>query len=209
MSTTLIPFQIETERVIQLLAKQIYQSPLALLRENTQNAFDAIRQRLHKDINFEPRIDINLTPELVVISDNGLGMTSQDLEQHYWRAGSSSKNNEEARAAGVVGIFGIGAMANFGIADRLTVETESAIPGCSSETPRRFQVEGRQIHGRSNVAERAPRKVWHPLRARVMLRGVDRDERLEPYWTERQQSKLAESLSGLGISAIVSDNSSV
>ena len=32
-----------------------------------------------------------------------------------------------ARAAGVVGTFGIGAMANFGIADKLTVETESAI----------------------------------------------------------------------------------
>jgi len=33
MNTELIPFQIETQRVIQLLAKQIYQSPLALLRE--------------------------------------------------------------------------------------------------------------------------------------------------------------------------------
>ena len=37
----LIPFEFEAERVIELLAKQIYQSPLALLRENTQNAFDA------------------------------------------------------------------------------------------------------------------------------------------------------------------------
>ncbi|MGA7317146.1 MAG: hypothetical protein WBX22_24605 [Silvibacterium sp.] len=54
-------------------------------------------------------------------------MTSDDLRRHYWTAGSSSKNNEAARAAGVVGTFGIGAMANFGIADKLTVETESAI----------------------------------------------------------------------------------
>ena len=46
MSDDLIPFQIDTQRVVQLLAKQIYQSPLALLRENTQNAFDAVRQRL-------------------------------------------------------------------------------------------------------------------------------------------------------------------
>ena len=129
MSTELIPFQIETQRVIQLLAKQIYQSPLALLRENTQNAFDAVRQRLHMGIQFQPRIDIRLAPDTIVIADNGIGMTPDDLKQHYWTAGSSSKNNESARAAGVVGTFGIGAMANFGIADVLIVETESATTG--------------------------------------------------------------------------------
>lgn len=129
MSKDLIPFQIETQRVIQLLAKQIYQSPLALLRENTQNAFDAVRQRFAKDPSFEPRIDIRLAPDRITIVDNGIGMTPDDLRQHYWTAGSSSKNNDAARAAGVVGTFGIGAMANFGIADILTVETESAITG--------------------------------------------------------------------------------
>ena len=129
MSIELIPFQIETQRVIQLLARQIYQSPLALLRQNTQNAFDAIRQRLQLDKSFKPRIDIEVTPNRVVISDNGIGMTPDDLRKHYWTAGSSSKNNNEARSAGVVGTFGIGAMANFGIADLLTVETESALTG--------------------------------------------------------------------------------
>jgi molecular chaperone HtpG len=129
MSTELIPFQIETQRVIQLLAKQIYQSPLALLRENTQNAFDAVRQRLYLGVKFSPRIDILLAPDRITIRDNGIGMTSDDLSRHYWTAGSSSKNNDTARAAGVVGTFGIGAMANFGIADFLTVETESAISG--------------------------------------------------------------------------------
>jgi molecular chaperone HtpG len=129
MSSTLIPFQIEAQRVIQLLAKQIYQSPLALLRENTQNAFDAVRQRLHHSADFSPRIDIMLAPDRIVISDNGIGMTSNDLRNHYWKAGSSSKNNDAARAAGVVGTFGIGAMANFGIAKLLTVETESALTG--------------------------------------------------------------------------------
>ncbi|MGY4466576.1 hypothetical protein ACVWWK_002258 [Bradyrhizobium sp. LB9.1b] len=129
MSGDLIPFQIETQRVIQLLAKQIYQSPLALLRENTQNAFDAVRQRLHKNPSFIPSIQITLAPDKIVIADNGIGMTPDDLSRHYWTAGSSSKNNDAARAAGVVGTFGIGAMANFGIADRLIVETESAATG--------------------------------------------------------------------------------
>lgn len=129
MSVDLIPFQIETQRVIQLLAKQIYQSPLALLRENTQNAFDALRQRLHQEPGLSPRIDITLEPGRVVVKDNGIGMTSDDLTAHYWTAGKSSKNTPAARAAGVVGTFGIGAMANFGVADILIVETESAITG--------------------------------------------------------------------------------
>ena len=129
MSGGLIPFQIETQRILQLIAKQIYQSPLALLRENTQNAFDAVRQRLHEEPDFSPAIDITLASDTIVIADNGIGMTPDDLQQHYWTAGSSSKNNDAARAAGVVGTFGIGAMANFGIADRLIVETESAVSG--------------------------------------------------------------------------------
>jgi len=127
MTDQLIPFQIETERVIKLLATQIYQSPLALLRENTQNAFDAIRLRLALGDQFTPSIEVTLTPNLITISDNGIGMTPQDLREHYWKAGSSSKNNEAARAAGVVGTFGIGAMANFGIANALRIETESAV----------------------------------------------------------------------------------
>jgi len=129
MSKELIPFQIETDRVVQLLAKQIYQSPLALLRENAQNAFDAVRQRLQMDGSFAPFIDVRLTPHEIVVADNGIGMTPRDLQDHYWTAGRSSKNNEAARKAGVVGTFGIGAMANFGIATRLTVESESAISG--------------------------------------------------------------------------------
>ena len=129
MSDDLIPFQIDTQRVVQLLAKQIYQSPLALLRENTQNAFDAVRQRLVIQPSFNPSIEITLAPDKLVIADNGIGMTPNDLQHHYWTAGNSSKNNDAARAAGVVGTFGIGAMANFGIADRLIVETESAISG--------------------------------------------------------------------------------
>ena len=129
MSSDRIPFQIETQRIVQLLANKIYQSPLALLRENTQNAFDAVRQRLYSQPDFSPLIELTLTPENIVIADNGIGMTPDDLQQHYWTAGSSSKNNDAARAAGVVGTFGIGAMANFGIADRLIVETESAVSG--------------------------------------------------------------------------------
>ena len=120
-----IALKVDISRVIEVLASQIYQSPLALLRENTQNAFDAILERTDVP-GFQPRIDIAITPTEIRVQDNGVGMTKQELEDHFWKPGASSKNTEEARRAGVVGTFGIGAMANFGIATSLVVETESA-----------------------------------------------------------------------------------
>ncbi|WP_428003582.1 ATP-binding protein [Acidovorax sp.] len=129
MTQQFIPFSVDTSRILELLAKQIYQSPLALLRENTQNAFDATLLRAQREPGYEPKIEIEVGTEKIVVRDNGIGMTADDLRQHFWQAGSSSKNTEEARRAGVVGTFGIGAMANFGIAEILEVTTESAING--------------------------------------------------------------------------------
>ena len=124
--TTAIPYHVEINRIIELLASQIYQTPLALLRENCQNAFDAVLERIWLDPQFEsPEITINITSSRIQVSDNGIGMTPEDLRSHYWRAGSSGKNNPQSRAAGVVGTFGIGAMANFGVASELIVTTES------------------------------------------------------------------------------------
>jgi molecular chaperone HtpG len=130
-----IAFKVEFSRILELLADQIYQSPLALLRENAQNAFDAIRMRAALGQMFDPSITVTVSSDEIVVVDNGIGMTSQEIEENYWYAGHSGKNTDTARAAGVVGTFGIGAMANFGIADQLAVESESAVTGartCSS-----------------------------------------------------------------------------
>ena len=129
-----IAFKIEFQRILELFAGQIYQSPLALLRENTQNAFDAIRMReVHErevhGADFEPEIRVTVEEQQIVVVDNGIGMTAEELETSFWYAGRSSKNTDAARAAGVVGTFGIGAMSNFGIADELSVESESAVTG--------------------------------------------------------------------------------
>lgn len=124
-----IAFKLELSRMLELLADQIYQSPLALLRENTQNAFDAIRMREALGGTFEPEIQVTVDDQNVVVTDNGIGMTAAEIETHFWYAGRSGKNTDAARAAGVVGTFGIGAMANFGVADELAVESESVVDG--------------------------------------------------------------------------------
>ena len=134
MSQRKIPLQVKSERVIELFARDIYQSPLSLLRENVQNAFDAILMRRRTENDFDPEITIQLAADTITVTDNGNGMTPEEVEANYWYAGNSGKNSQEARDAGVVGTFGIGAMANFGIADRLEVETESSLTGQRSRS---------------------------------------------------------------------------
>jgi molecular chaperone HtpG len=120
-----IVFQVETNRILQILASEIYDSPLALLRENLQNAYDAVRMRFASSGTLIEggRIDIRIDSNKISISDNGVGMTEDVLRENFWKAGASGKRSDDARRAGVVGTFGIGAMANFGVCTRLTVET--------------------------------------------------------------------------------------
>jgi molecular chaperone HtpG len=118
-----IKFQIETEKILNLLTSEIYDSPYALLRENVQNAYDAILMRKSVDKTFLPRIDISLNGDNISITDNGIGMSKDTIKNNFWKAGASGKNTPEARKAGVVGTFGIGAMANFGISSYLKVES--------------------------------------------------------------------------------------
>jgi molecular chaperone HtpG len=122
-----IVFQVETTRVLQILTRDIYDSPLALLRENLQNAYDAVRMRfaVSGDLVSGGQIDISIAAGEISITDNGAGMNEAVLREHFWKAGSSGKHSDTARKAGVVGTFGIGAMANFGVCTRLTVETRA------------------------------------------------------------------------------------
>lgn len=116
------PFNIEINSILKIISKDIYDSPLSLLRENVQNAYDAILMRQKKDENFrDAKINISLDGQRLVVEDNGIGMTYENLKDNYWTAGSSGKNNDLARSAGVVGTFGIGAMANFGVCTSLEV----------------------------------------------------------------------------------------
>ena len=120
-----LALQIEVNRILQILSNDIYDSPYALLRENIQNAYDAIlmRQAVQNPSTFSPKIDVKIQADRIEISDNGIGMNREIVANNFWKAGSSGKNNETAKKAGVVGTFGIGAMANFGICSQLEVVT--------------------------------------------------------------------------------------
>lgn len=124
MAEKYLGLKFDADAMIHLLGVQLYDTPLAMLRENVQNAYDAILERMDKEATFKDGIiKIEVVGDHITIIDNGIGMDEQGLQENYWTAGHSGKNNPESRKAGVVGHFGIGALANFGVCSRLEVNT--------------------------------------------------------------------------------------
>jgi len=126
---------IDFESVLRAISKQIYETPLAFIRENVQNAVDAVRIQAARD-QTDPadaayRIEITADEKKIVVQDNGTGMSPGDLENFFWTIGASGKRTPEAIAAGCVGMFGIGGFANFGVCHALEVisQTEDAEHG--------------------------------------------------------------------------------
>lgn len=120
-----IAFDVQTDRILQILSSEIYDSPKAFLRENVQNAYDAILMRCTEQglAITDRRIDVIVEPERLTVVDDGIGMSEEVLKNNFWKAGSSGKKSELAQRSGVIGTFGIGAMANFGVCVALQVET--------------------------------------------------------------------------------------
>jgi molecular chaperone HtpG len=121
---------IEFDSVLAAISKQIYETPLAFIRENVQNAIDAVRMQASRQ--GIPSSDESLSVQILAeddiceITDNGIGMSLEDLRSLFWTIGASGKRTEEARAAGCVGMFGIGGFANFGVCDELRVVSQAA-----------------------------------------------------------------------------------
>ncbi len=120
-----IAMKFEAKSMLNMLCQSLYDTLLVVLRENLQNAYDAVLMRLHEDASYHnPSISIDVKDGHIVVKDNGIGMSAEEVETNFWTAGKSGKNNEMAKAAGVVGTFGIGAFANFGVCTHLSLSTK-------------------------------------------------------------------------------------
>ena len=121
---------IDFDSVLRIISKQVYETPLAFVRENVQNAVDAIRIQAHRD-GVHPgdeayKIDVTVSDGTMTVHDNGIGMSEIDLRRFFWTIGASGKRTREAQVAGCVGTFGIGGFANFGVCDILEVISQTA-----------------------------------------------------------------------------------
>ena len=140
MSASRSSFQvgIEFESVLKAISKQIYDTPHAFIRENVQNAIDAVRIQALRD-GREPDderygIEVVVEGRSVTVWDNGIGMSRANLQDYFWTIGSSGKRGTEAREAGCVGMFGIGGFANFGVCDSLQVTSQDAESSSGTHT---------------------------------------------------------------------------
>lgn len=130
MDTDGFPVGVDFRRILDTISSRIYDNPFAFLRENVQNAIDAIRIQALRDNrpveSPEYRVDVTVEGNTCRIVDTGNGMTKKELQVNFWTMGASGKTSEEARIAGCIGTFGIGGFANFGICSALKVISRSA-----------------------------------------------------------------------------------
>lgn len=130
-------FQINLRGVIDLLSHHLYSTPGVYLRELLQNATDAIRARQHLEPGHTGRVRVELLekqdggPPTLLFSDEGVGLTEEEIHRFLATIGESSKRGEtgealEARRGDFIGQFGIGLLSCFMVCDEVLLVTRSA-----------------------------------------------------------------------------------
>ena len=138
-------FKAESKRLLDLMINSIYTHKEIFLRELISNASDAVDKLAYKALTDDQvglnRSDfkITLTPDQIArtltISDNGIGMTKEELEQNLGtiaRSGSLQFKQELAKqenggehTTDIIGQFGVGFYSAFMVADHVTVTSRA------------------------------------------------------------------------------------
>lgn len=125
-------FQINLRGIIDLLSDHVYSRREVFVRELLQNATDAIRarQKLDPGHQGDVRLEVHTPagkPPSLVISENGIGLTPDEVHTFLSTIGLSSKR----AAAGepptdYIGQFGVGLLSCFAVSDAIVVYSKSA-----------------------------------------------------------------------------------
>ena len=136
-------FQTEVSQLLQLIIHSLYSHPEIFLRELISNSSDALDKLRHltlteeafKTSTFEPRIELELNEEnkTLQISDNGIGMSEEDLVSHLGTIARSGTKNFLSQLSGdakkdsnLIGQFGVGFYSVFMVADQVEVISRKA-----------------------------------------------------------------------------------
>lgn len=129
-------FQAESKRLLDLMINSIYTHREIFLRELISNASDAIDKIYYKALTDESltfnkedyyiRISADKENRILKISDTGIGMTKEDLDNNLGviaKSGSLKfkKENEIKDGYDIIGQFGVGFYSAFMVADTVTV----------------------------------------------------------------------------------------
>jgi Histidine kinase-, DNA gyrase B-, and HSP90-like ATPase len=116
-----------SRELITLLSEQLYQSPNKAIEELVVNSFDADASSCHVVVPIvSAGTSIGALP-LIAVYDDGTGMDAEGLGD-LWRVGSSKKRTsqiEQLRKRRQIGKFGIGKLATYALANRITYLTSA------------------------------------------------------------------------------------
>jgi molecular chaperone HtpG len=136
-------FQAEVKQLLHLMVHSLYGHKEIFLRELVSNASDACdRLRfesisdsalLGDDPELRIRVSFDKAARTVTVSDNGIGMSRQEVIEHIGTIAKSGTReffqnltSDRARDAQLIGQFGVGFYSSFIVADLVTVSTRRA-----------------------------------------------------------------------------------
>jgi molecular chaperone HtpG len=138
-------FKTEVSELLHLIIHSLYSHKEIFLRELISNASDALDKFKYlaltdpafKDFSFSPRIDISFTDndkeKYLVISDNGVGMSHDDLADDLGTIARSGTKNflknlseDQKKDSNLIGQFGVGFYSSFMVADKVEVVSRKA-----------------------------------------------------------------------------------
>ena len=134
-------FKAESKRLLDLMINSIYTHKEIFLREIISNASDAIDKLAYQVLtdgsgksrsDFEIRLSVDKEHRVLTISDNGIGMSKEELENNLGTIAKSGslqfkeelkKAENPNEAVDIIGQFGVGFYSAFMVADNVTVIT--------------------------------------------------------------------------------------
>ena len=133
-------FRAESKRLLDLMINSIYTNKEIFLRELISNASDAIDKMYYKALTDESlsfnkedyfiRINVDKENRTLTVSDTGIGMTKEELEDNLGIIAQSGsfdfkKENEVKDGFDIIGQFGVGFYSAFMVSDKVTVITKA------------------------------------------------------------------------------------
>ena len=133
-------FKAESKKLLDMMINSIYTNPEIFLRELISNASDAIDKLYYRSLTdkkvkvkkdeLEIWIIPNKEERTITITDNGCGMTKEELEENLGTIAKSGselfkENNESKKDISIIGQFGVGFYSAFMVASKVDVNSKS------------------------------------------------------------------------------------
>ena len=157
MDKQTLSFQAEVKQILHLVTHSLYSNKEIFLRELISNASDACDKLRFEAIDkpelyegktdLEVRVAFDKDAKTITITDNGIGMSSEEAVAHLGtiaksgtREFMSALQGDQKKDAQLIGQFGVGFYSGFIVADKITVESRRA--GLPAEEGVRWTSEG-------------------------------------------------------------------